>query len=378
MQTMQAGYFKTAWGDIKSSPGWVGKLLLLALVGLVPVFGPIVIAGYLYGWARDTAWGVHKPLPQHLFGNEDGKLYSRGFFVCVLGVVCSLIPFFVQIFFDTLTGTSNAFYGEDFHHAVMPFMPFSGIFLTISVIFSLLLSVAASFFLWIGSMRISIYDRLSAGFQFNKVWAMFRQDSNGLVRIFGMNLVVGLICGTVACAICFFVVFVGAFLGVFFIEMPGGSFAGGLSGLDASAMGFALALLVGGIVLALIFGYLVMVAILFVEMLTARALGYWTYQFNVPAWHGQDDPMPFERQQPQQPYYATTSPVEPVTINQAQPESTRANQEASTVPGVVSEQAVSLSELDVAGHDETSETRESAVENASEDALSHEESSERH
>ena len=31
----------------------------------------------------------------------------------------------------------------------------------------------------------------------------------------------------------------------------------------------------------------------FTAMIT-RALGYWTQQFNVPAWRGQDDPMPFE------------------------------------------------------------------------------------
>ena len=297
MQTMQAGYFKTAWGDIKNSPGWAGKLFLLALVGLIPIFGQIVIAGYLYGWARDIAWGVHGPLPQHLFGNEDGKLYSRGFFLCVLGVVCSFIPFFIQMLFDIITGTSNAFYGEDFRHALMPFMMFSGVFAMISVIFSVLLSAVASLFLWIGSMRISIYDRLSAGFQFSKVWAMFRQDPNGLLRIFGMNLVAGLVFGAIACAACFFVACVGIFVSIFFASATGGSFAGVSSGFDASTTGFVFVLLAGVIVLALGVGYLVTVAVLFVEMLTVRALGYWTCQFNVAAWRGQDDPLPFEHPQ---------------------------------------------------------------------------------
>ncbi|MEG1517900.1 MAG: DUF4013 domain-containing protein [Raoultibacter sp.] len=297
MQTMQAGYFKTAWGDIKSSPGWAGKLFLLALVGLIPIFGQIVIAGYLYGWARDIAWGVRGPLPQHLFGNEDGKLYSRGFFVCVLGVVCSFVPLFMQMLFDAVTGTSNAFYGEDFRHALAPFMMSSGFFVMISMVFSVLLSVVASFFFWIGSMRISIYDRLSAGFQFSKVWAMFRQDPHGLLRIFGMNLVAGLVLGAIACAVCFFVVFVGIFFGIFFTSAIGGSFSGMSSGFDALTMGLVFALLIGMIVLALAVGYLVTAAVLFVEMLTARALGYWTCQFNVAAWRGQDDPLPFEHRQ---------------------------------------------------------------------------------
>ena len=31
---MQAGYFNAAWHDIKNSPGWFGKLLVLGLVSL--------------------------------------------------------------------------------------------------------------------------------------------------------------------------------------------------------------------------------------------------------------------------------------------------------------------------------------------------------
>ena len=77
---MQIKYLSTAWNDIRQSPGWLAKALLLGLVACIPIFGWIVVYGYLYGWARDMAWGVHAPLPARIFGNEDGKLYSRGFF----------------------------------------------------------------------------------------------------------------------------------------------------------------------------------------------------------------------------------------------------------------------------------------------------------
>ena len=88
---MQIKYYQTAWNDIKNSKGWFGKLCLLALVGLIPIFGQIVIFGYLYGWARDVAWGVHEPMPAKIFGNEDGKLYRRGWFIFVLVFVFSLV-----------------------------------------------------------------------------------------------------------------------------------------------------------------------------------------------------------------------------------------------------------------------------------------------
>ena len=44
---MQTGYFNAAWQDIKNSPGWFGKLVLLSLLSLIPIFGWLVVLGYL-------------------------------------------------------------------------------------------------------------------------------------------------------------------------------------------------------------------------------------------------------------------------------------------------------------------------------------------
>ncbi|MEG2850985.1 MAG: DUF4013 domain-containing protein [Raoultibacter sp.] len=291
MQTMQAGYFKTAWEDIKNSPGWVGKVFLLALVMLIPIFGQIVLAGYLYGWARDKAWGVHSPLPAHIFGNVDGKLYSRGFFVCVLGLVCALVPFFVQILFDMFTGVSDSLYGWNSHQGAGPLLMISAFLGMLSLIFSVILSVAASFFLWVGSLRISVYDRLSAGFQFGKIWAMFRHDPNGLLRILGMNIILVLVAGLLMSIAIFILIFV-AFFFAMSLGMTGA--ASTMGDLGPAAMGFVGIILLLVFVLLLIGGYLFSAFMVFTEMLTARALGYWMLQFEVPAWRGQDDPMPFE------------------------------------------------------------------------------------
>ena len=75
---MQIKYFQTAWNDVKNSPGWFGKMCLLALVNFIPIFGSIVSYGYLYGWAREIAWGVHQPMPASIFSNDDGKFWRRG------------------------------------------------------------------------------------------------------------------------------------------------------------------------------------------------------------------------------------------------------------------------------------------------------------
>ena len=134
---------------------------------------------------------------------------------------------------------------------------------------------------------------------------MIRQDTGGILRVFGMYLLVGLVIG-IALSIVFSIVFM-------FVIFAGLARFGGLSDLRymREYAIYSLIFSAGGVVILItaILGYLACVAQMFLEMLTARALGYWTGQFDVPQWRGQDDPMPFElqpavgQQAPAQAYY---------------------------------------------------------------------------
>lgn len=95
---MEKGYFAAAWGDVTKSPGWASVVLRLGLLCLVPIFGVVVMYGYLFSWARDIAWNVHRPLPRKIFANEDGSLYRRGFFIFVVALVFSLVLELVNLF----------------------------------------------------------------------------------------------------------------------------------------------------------------------------------------------------------------------------------------------------------------------------------------
>ena len=79
-------------------------------------------------------------------------------------------------------------------------------------------SIAAMFFVvlfsWVGSMRMSIYGRLSAGFQFGKIWSMVRHDFGGLLRILGMAIVLAIGIGVVVAVLAFVVVLVAFLVGV--------------------------------------------------------------------------------------------------------------------------------------------------------------------
>lgn len=279
---MQTGYFSAAWRDVRNSSGWLAKVAVLALVGLVPVFGQIVAYGYLFGWARDIAWGVHAPLPSRIFGNEDGALYRRGFFAFVIALVCSLVPWALGMVWGVLTGI-GAFWSArgGFAVALGPTMLMLWLLFAAAVVLSLL-------FFWVGTMRMSIYGRLAPGFQLGRIWAMMRHDFGGLLRILGMAAFLTVATGVVVWAATLAITLAGALVGVV-IGTPMVSTNNPVV-LLATVPGLV-ALVTALVVLCAAFST---AAWAFATALIARALGYWTRQFDVPSWCGQDDPMPFE------------------------------------------------------------------------------------
>lgn len=288
-------YFNAAWGDIKNSPGWFGKLCLLALLNFIPIFGQIVTFGYLYGWAREIAWGTHEPMPTRIFANEDGKLYRRGWFVFVLVFVVGLIASIVMSIGQGMQGAGMWGLMSEAHRGASALASgFGTLIYLIGLVGGILLSILA----WIGSMRISIYDRLSAGFQLGKIWKMFRHDTGGIMRIFGMDLLFGFIIGIILSIVLFIIIFLVIFAGVASLAASGYSFESlrHLSDTQALALVVQVFLSAGlvGFFGILIASFLSFVGELFVMLLVARAMGYWTMQFDVPKWRGQDDPMPFE------------------------------------------------------------------------------------
>lgn len=282
---MQASYFQTAWADIEHSPGWFGKICLLGLLLFIPVFGPIVLYGYAFGWARDMAWDVHRPMPQRIFSNEDGQLFSRGFFAWLLIIVAGIIPNIIL-----LAGGDSTFW------------------LVVSVVADLFLSM----FAMVGIMRMAIYGRLGAGFQLGRMWAMVKHDANGLLRILGMVVLISLIAG-----IAFTVVAVLAIMLIVAAGLGAGaavdwqalsySLQYGTSFVSPQMAGVmqAIAPILGLVFLiALVLVYIAFVVEAWLMLMQARAMGYWTRQFDVAHWGGQDDPMPFEVQQANAQRYA--------------------------------------------------------------------------
>lgn len=278
---MEKGYFSAAWGDITKSPGWFSKMLRMGLLCFIPIFGVLVVYGYLYGWARDIAWNVHRPMPEKIFGNEDGNLYKRGFFILVIGFVFSLIPGAFSFLTSMVTGVS--FLGA----ATASSAPLGVGSLLMALVFSLaglVLTFAVVFFYWVGAMRCALYGTLSSGFQFGKIWAMLRYDFTGLLRIFGMSLICGAVVGIAAFILIGLSVTLSVIFGVAFIQN------------ETQAVIFAVIILLLILILCVVSSFISAL----ITALISRALGYWTRQFQVNLWGGQEDPMPFELEQARQ------------------------------------------------------------------------------
>jgi hypothetical protein len=304
---MEIRYFRTAWDDLRQSPGWFGKIVLLALLNLIPIFGQIVSLGYLYGWAREIAWNVHEPLPEHIFGNEDGKLYRRGFFVLVVQVVYLIIPGVLYFVGASLTGMLSDF-GTDIQYGMDPYSSYYGVapaatyryfgWGMLAIIASIVVFVLMQLLLWVGSMRTSVYNRVSAGLQFGRVWKMMRKDVRGLLRIFGIQIVFGLI--LFAFSLIMSVIAVAVSLGSILVLGVGGAIGSAETALLAVMAPIVIALFA-------IMAFGTSVIDMIANAVVIRACGYWTSQFDVPNWRGQDEPMPFEEGAPTAAYYAPWS-----------------------------------------------------------------------
>ncbi len=295
--SMNGRYFRTCMDDIKSSEGWFGKMCLLGLLMFVPIFGQMTLFGYAYEWAHKAAWGVKDPMPKKIYGRPGSKMLRWGWFVLVITFVFALLPAIISMIGSAMNaaGTPDAIYTSYGRHAVGHGNPAliaaGGLISLVASILSIFMAVLA----WVGCIRMTMYDRLGTGLQFGKIWKMVTHDFGGLMRILGMSLIFGIIFGIIAFVFCMIIVAIAV--------VP--AIAGGMYGATSSnaAIGYLLTAFLVATPFFLILIYFLYVAQAFLNILIARAVGYWARQFDVASWGTKDDPLPFETQAAQQAQY---------------------------------------------------------------------------
>lgn len=280
----QPRYFYDSWHDITSSPGWFVIILKLALVSLIPVFGAIVVYGYLYTWARERAWGINQPMPRRIFENKDGKLYSRGGLIFIISLIVAAITSFI-LNVDMLASVTRisqmlAYSPQSLSDPNVLFNMLPLYLVPHSSLFGMVVSVILTIVGWIMSMRVAIYDSFNAGFRLDKVWKMLTHNILGILKVWLMSIIVTVV-----------VTIVGLVIAGLIVIIPmAACFA--MSGATVNAAIAAILLIIPLLLLAV---YVALVLSSIETALVIRALGYWTETFNVPEWGSYADPLPFEK-----------------------------------------------------------------------------------
>ena len=280
----QPRYFYDSWHDITSSPGWFVTIMKLALVLLIPIFGAIVVYGYLYTWARERAWGINQPMPRRIFENKDGKLYSRGGLIFIISLIVAAITSFI-LNVDMLASVTRisqmlAYSPQSLSDPNVLFNMLPLYLVPHSSLFGMVVSVILTIVGWVMSMRVAIYDSFNAGFRLDKVWKMLTHNILGILKVWLMSIIVTVV-----------VTIVGLVIAGLIVIIPmAACFA--MSGATVNAAVAAILLIIPLLLLAV---YVAMVLSSIETALVIRALGYWTETFNVPEWGSYADPLPFEK-----------------------------------------------------------------------------------
>jgi hypothetical protein len=326
--------------------GWYKPVLLLAVSLLVPVAGPLAVLGYQLEWARLTAWNVDSA-PKQTNVDVGGCIKtggSRSWSSLVWGLALGVAESLVSWIFS-------------FNSSVQSFVLF--------LVF--LCNIVLGIVIIIAEVRATVYQKITPGFQLNRIWEMVRHDFGGVMRIFGIRILGSLVaCG--AAVVAGLVLFVSYLPAVINATSLASSYSSGLSsygtglatpygygygygtGSSAAVRQIVAALLqpfsnpLFVILLVLVVYLLVVIGVTF-ALLTYNAVGLWMRQFDVVSWGKSADPMPAPLpttdgsqapQNPGQPDSQTPQPpsadVQPAPVAPAQQELPSPEPEPEPVP----------------------------------------------
>ena len=280
--------FTSSWKMLTSEKGWWKPVLVLALIGWIPVIGPIALLGYGMEWARYTAWGQDRS-PQQA-GIDVGKLLATGgraFLVylsisLVLGLVGSVfLGGFTLARLLTLTAyTSPAF-------AI-------GGFLTGRGILGIVLAPLFGAFVFMACIRTTLYDSFSAGWRLDRVCQMIGRDVGGACRVWLVTFIGGVLCAlyTIVMTVLGLFVVGASALGVvaqFYHGAPHNSLPSYLlAHLVDMGIGSVLFLLIAAAAVLVVYGMLAIA----MQLVSMHAVGQWFSNFEVGRWGISSAPLP--------------------------------------------------------------------------------------
>ena len=293
-------YFARSWALLTKDRGWIKPVLVMTVAVLVPIVGVLGVIGYLYEWARLTAWGVNAAPKQR--GVRIGACIASGWRAFVVALVWTIVSGIVL--------------------GIVAVLPVIGPI--VSLLWTIINSVLA-LVIMVAALRATIYQRIWGGLRVSTIWKMVSHDPVGLLRIAGIEILGGIIIGvvtTIALLPALFSIIPSLITMVEYLEYSS-VLSSGMQARIAMQSIFSMLSSIGPtvIVLILVCGFIGTI----LSLVCVNATALWMRQFNVAAWGRDEDPLPpfvsdprdvaqpgssWQYGIPQQPVSAT-SPVEP-------------------------------------------------------------------
>lgn len=240
---------KAAWEDVKATPNYVGRLIVLGLIMCVPILN-FVVAGYLLFWSREVPFGGRSPMPQKIV---TGKNFEFGFYAFVLTLV---------------VGIAGGIAG-----GILGWIPFLGWIAAIAI--SLATYVAAI----VMEMRMIMGMNLGDGFNVKDIWEKGRRNWGQLfaVTLIPMAIVIGI--SLVLSIIVFSIMFL-CIMGA----APTIAAVGGAADPSFAQIMSLIAALAGPTIFCMLILYAVLsVAETFAEAVAIRGVAHWVARY-APEW----------------------------------------------------------------------------------------------
>lgn len=244
------GCLAAAWEDIKTSPGWVGRTIVLGLIMCVPILN-FVVAGYYLNWSREVPFGGRTAMPASYV---NGKNFEMGFYAFVISLVAGLV-------FGIVGG-------------ILGFIPILGALVNIVLMLALLVVVALL------QMRMIMAQQLGAGFGIKDAWEMAKRNWGQLLLVSIVpNLLCGLVAAVIGAVVVLFALLVG--LGGAMPSLASLSYGNSMASSDVMMLvGLLLSVGLVGFVITYVVSCIISV---FGTALTIRGMGHWVARY-APEW----------------------------------------------------------------------------------------------
>lgn len=173
---------------------WARKLLIPALISIIPIIGQIFLLGWSLNITRRVVRQEALPLPELDFGGQ----IIEGLKAFVVGFVYALPIIIFSVPINALSIiSSNSTNNAGMSNALLAIVSLccGGLILVYSILLAFVLPAALT--------NMTVNDRLGAGFQFNQVFNLVRTAPGAYLLVLVGSIITGFIAGLgiIACGI---------------------------------------------------------------------------------------------------------------------------------------------------------------------------------